>query len=124
MKQVIPGSISQVLVPVSKLSVANVRKAVSLLVIPSVPQLRLPHEGQCALDLVRDQLADDVSRVNVDGTDGHDLLTVAARQSAEQERDQVVELCDLFFVVVFDGGFVALFQLSEGDTNLQTETYF
>ncbi len=50
-------------------------------------KLRLPHEGERALDLVGDELADDVARVNVDGANRHDLLTVAARQRAEQQGD-------------------------------------
>ena len=48
-----------------------------MMIVRPVPELRLPHEGQGALDLARDELADDVSRVDVDGADGHDLLPVA-----------------------------------------------
>jgi hypothetical protein len=38
-------------VPVSELGVADVGEAVGLGVVPPVPELRLPHEGQRALDL-------------------------------------------------------------------------
>ena len=50
-------------------------------------QLRLPHEGQGALDLVGDQLADDVTGVDVDGADRHDLLPIPARQRSQQQGD-------------------------------------
>ena len=73
--------------PVSELGIADVGEAVGLLVVPPVPELRLPHEGQRALDLVGDELADDVSRVDVDGADGHDLLAVALGQGPEQQGD-------------------------------------
>ena len=82
-----PGRVAEVLVPVSELGIADVGKAVGLLVVPPVPELRLPHEGQRALDLVGDQLADDVSRVDVDGADGHDLLAVALGQGSQQQGD-------------------------------------
>ena len=72
-----PGRVSQVLVPVSELCVANVCVTVGPVVVPTMPELRLPHEGERALDLAGDQLADDVARVNVDGADRHDLLTIA-----------------------------------------------
>ena len=81
-------------------------------------ELRLPHEGQRALDLVRDEFYDDVSRVDVDGADGHDFLAVALGQGAQEEGDQVVELGNLLLVVVLDGVLVALLQLAEGDPNL------
>jgi hypothetical protein len=44
-----------------------------------MPELRLPHEGQGALDLAGDELADDVTRVHVDGADRHDLLSIACK---------------------------------------------
>ena len=72
-------SVSQVFVPISKFGVANVRVTVGPLVVPPMSKLRLPHEGERALDLVGDQLADDVAGVDVDGADRHDLLAVAAR---------------------------------------------
>ncbi len=73
--------------PVSELSIADVSKAIHLRVVPPMSKLRLPHEGERALDLVGDELADDVAGVNVDGADRHDLLAVAARQRAQQQGD-------------------------------------
>ena len=58
-----------------------------MMIVRPVPELGLPHEGQGALDLARDELADDVSRVDVDGADGHDLLTISLGQGAEQKGD-------------------------------------
>ena len=55
-----PGGVAEVLVPVLELGVADVGEAVELVLVPPVPQLGLPHEGQGRLDLVRDQLADNV----------------------------------------------------------------
>ena len=71
--------------PVSELSIADVSEAIHLRVVPPMSKLRLPHEGERALDLVGDELADDVARVDVDGANRHDLLTVAARQRTQQK---------------------------------------
>jgi len=71
------GSVAQVLVPVSELCVTDVGVTVHPVVVPPVSQLRLPHEGERALDLAGDHLAHDVAGVHVDGADGHDLLSVA-----------------------------------------------
>ena len=50
-------------------------------------KLRLPHEGQGTLNLVGDQLSNDVSGVDIDGTNCHDLLTIAACQGSQQQGD-------------------------------------
>ena len=73
--------------PVSELGIADVGEAIGLGVVPTVPQLWLPHEGQRALDLVGDELADNVSGVDINGADGHDLLTISLGQGAEQKGD-------------------------------------
>jgi len=82
-------------VRVSELRVADVGEAVLLLVIPAVSQLRQPRERLRVLDLLRDQLADHVAVVNLDRADGHDLLSIARRQFADQQHDECVQLRDL-----------------------------
>jgi len=77
---------------VSELCVADVGEAVLLLVIPAVSQLRQPRERLRVLHLLRDQLADHVAVVNLDRADGHDLLSIAGRQFADQQHDQGVQL--------------------------------
>ena len=46
--------------------------------------------------LLGDQLGHHVAGVDVDGTDGHDLLPVARRQLPQQHVDQGVQLGDLW----------------------------
>ena len=69
---------------VAELGVADIGKAVLLLVVPPMSELREPSEGLCILDLLRDQLPDHVSIVNLDRTDRHDLLSLARRQFSDE----------------------------------------
>ena len=59
-----------------------------LCIVPSVPELRLPHEGEDRLDLGGDQLAHNVAAVDVDRADCHDLLPMKHG-----------EMINLFFLV-------------------------
>ena len=57
----------------------------------------LGQPGKClrVVHLGRYHLGDDVSGVYVDGTDGHDLLTVARGEFADQHADQGIQLANL-----------------------------
>jgi len=83
-------------VRVSELGVADVGETVVLLVVPAMSQLRQPRERLRVLDLLRDQLADDVAVVHLDRADGHNLLSVAGRQLADQQHDHRVQLRYLY----------------------------
>ena len=60
-----------------ELCVANICEAILFLFVPSVPQLTLPLKGLRALHLRLHQFRHDVPRMDIDGTDGHDLLSLA-----------------------------------------------
>ena len=104
--------------PVPELGVANVGIAIPIPVVPTVPELGLPHEGQSRLDFVGDEFSNHVSGVHVDGANGHDLLPVPFGERAKKKGDQIVELSNLFLVIVLDGVLVALFKFAEGDADL------
>ena len=84
--------VAEVLVWVFELRVTDIGETVLLLVVPAMSKLRQPRERLRVLDLLRDQLADDVAVVHLDGTDRHDLLSVARRQLADQQHDERVQL--------------------------------
>lgn len=48
-----------------------------------LPQLTLPLEGVGILHFRRDEFCNDVSGVDVDGANGHDLLPIANRQVSQ-----------------------------------------
>lgn len=58
-------------------------------------QLRLPRELRRRLHLAADEPPDHVSRMDVDGADGHDLLALLSRQLPQQEGDERVQLLHL-----------------------------
>ena len=58
--------IAEILVCIAKLSIANVREAILLLLVPAMSQLALPHEVVHALAFARDQFGHHVTRVYVD----------------------------------------------------------
>ena len=74
--------VPKVLIRILELGIADVGKTVLLGLIPAVPQLAEPGEGLGILSLLLDQLAHHVTSVHIDGTDGHDLLTVATGEVA------------------------------------------
>ena len=53
-----------------------------------MPQLGLPQELTAVLRLLQDHLGDHVPRMHVNGANGHDLLSVAFGQIAQQHDDQ------------------------------------
>uniref|UniRef100_A0A1I8JGD9 CCHC-type domain-containing protein n=1 Tax=Macrostomum lignano TaxID=282301 RepID=A0A1I8JGD9_9PLAT len=116
--------VTQVLVSVAELRVADVGKAVALdsslfvLFIPTMAQLGQPGEGLRILYLLGNQFSYDISIVHVDGTDGHDFLSVLSRQLANQHLDQGVQLCDLLLVIVFQRVLVTLLKAGEGNVDL------
>ena len=81
------GRVAKILVRVPELRVADVGEAVADAVVPAVPELAEPQEGLRVLHFLLNQFGDHVSGVHVDGTDGHDLLTVAFWQLANQHAD-------------------------------------
>jgi hypothetical protein len=78
--------ISQILVPVPELGVADICEAIPLRLVPPqtsarcgvcaespVSKLGLPHEGERRLDLVQNHFAHNIPRVNIDCADCHHL---------------------------------------------------
>ena len=80
---------------VSELSIADVDEAVTLNVVPAMSQLTQPEERLRVVNLLRDQLRDDVTRVHINRTDRHDVLAVALRQFADEVMNESHELIDL-----------------------------
>ena len=80
---------------VAELGIADVGEAIFLLLIPAMAQLREPRERLRVLHLLRDELGDDIAVVHLNGTDGHDLLSVAFGELSNQLGDENVELGDL-----------------------------
>eukprot|EP00964_Phaeocystis_antarctica_P078965 scaffold49143_cov40-Phaeocystis_antarctica.AAC.2 len=87
--------VAHVLVRVTELGIADVDEAVLLLVVPAVLELRLPGEGERAVDLVVVELEHlvrvrvgvrlehNVARVHVDGDEGLDLDALLLGQVAQ-----------------------------------------
>lgn len=84
--------ISEIFVGILELSVADVCEAVFGFVVPSVSQLTEPLEGLGIIYLHSYHLGHHISGVDVDGTDGHDLLSISLAQVTHQEADQGVQL--------------------------------
>ena len=61
-------------------------------------------------NLLQDHLGHHVTSMHINGTDGHDVLTVSLGEVTQQHGDEVVELLDLLLVVVLEGVLVAFFQ--------------
>ena len=80
---------------VTELSITNVSKAVPQVVIPSVTELRQPSKGLRAVYLGGNDFTDYVTSVHVNGTDGHDLLTITRCQFANQHGNQSIQLTNL-----------------------------
>ena len=80
---------------VFELSITDIDEAVVLHVVPPMPQLTQPQKRLCIVHLLSNQLADDVSRVHINGTDRHDLLTVTFRQFADKMVDEGTQLVNL-----------------------------
>lgn len=57
--------------------------------------------------------------MDVDGTDGHDLLPVARSELANQHGDEGVELGHLFLVALLHGVVIALLQTGESHANIR-----
>lgn len=110
--------VPQVLVRVAELSVTNVGIAVLVVVVPPVSELRQPGEGLRAVHLGGNQFAHHVTSMHINGTDGHDLLSISRGQLTQQQSNQVVQLLHLLFVVVFQSIFVPFLQPSKGNVDL------
>ena len=68
--------------------------------------------------LLVDEFGDDISGMNVDGTDRHDLLSVSLAELPDQHGDEGVELRHLLLEVVLERVLVPLLQASERDVHL------
>jgi len=110
--------ITQVLVRVQELGVANVDIGVAVDIAPACAQLRLPRKGTSRIGLHQNHFEHDITSVHVNGTNGHNLLTIALWQVAEQKGDEIVELSNLLLRVVLHRALVAFFQPRENDANL------
>lgn len=70
-------------------------------------------------DLLLDHLGHHITGVDVDGADGHHLLSVPWSQLTNQHGDEGVELGHLFPEGVLQGVVVALLQLREGHVHVK-----
>lgn len=69
--------------------------------------------------LLSDHLGHDVSGMDIDGADSHDLLPITRCKLANQHWDKCVELGDLFFVVLLHGVVVALLQTCKSHSDVR-----
>lgn len=60
--------------------------------------------------LLSDDLGHHIPGVDVDGADGHDLLTVPWRELANKQGDECIELAHLLLVVLLHGILIALLE--------------
>ena len=93
------------------LIVPNVRKY--KITIHIFLEIKFPKSSDFVRYTVFDQVTHHVSVVNVNGTDGTDLLTVPLGKVSNQQVDQGNELCGLFLVVVLQRVLVTFFQPAE-----------
>lgn len=84
----------------------------TVLVVP-VPELGLPSKRIGGVHLLGNEFRHDISRVNIDGTNGHNLLTFLPRKLTEQQRNQAVQLLHLLFIIIPQCVLVPLFKLRE-----------
>ena len=89
--------ISEELVIVSKVGIANVDKTVVFVdVVPSQAELRLPAEAHGVIGLFSDQLGDDITSVHIECTNSHNHLTIELVQVTLKRSDSsqdLVETC-------------------------------
>lgn len=64
-----------------------------------MPELRLPLECGGSFNFHHNHLGDHVSRVDVYGADGHDLLPIAHREVSQQQSNQSVQLAYLIITI-------------------------
>lgn len=69
--------------------------------------------------LLSDHLGHDVSGMDIDGADSHDLLPITRCKLANQHWDESVELGDLFFVVLLHGVVIALLQTCKSHSDVR-----
>ena len=79
--------IAEILVRVTKLSIANVREAILLLLVPSMSQLALPHEIVDALAFARDQFSHHVTRVYIDLANEKSFLNLFVDDRSREKVD-------------------------------------
>ena len=58
-------------------------------------ELRKPKKGLGTVYLLQDKLLHYISSMDIDGTDGHDLLSIALGQVPKEVGDERVQLRDL-----------------------------
>lgn len=65
-----------------------------------VSQLAEPDEGLRIFNLLCNHLLNNISGMHIDGTDGHDSLSVSFWEITKEKVDESIELIDLLLVVV------------------------
>ncbi len=80
---------------VSELSVTDISEAVLLVIVPSVSELGQPGERLRIVHFVCDQLGNNITRVHVNSTDCHNLLSVTMGQITKQHGNQGIQLVHL-----------------------------
>ena len=109
--------------PVSKLCIANVGKTITLCFVPSMSQLGLPAECKCRFNLILNHLADYIPWMHINSANSHNFLALTVRQWSQEKSDEVVQLGNLFLVIVFEGIFITLFKPGKGRTHLRSPPY-
>ena len=66
----------------------------NLFMLP-VSELREPKEGLCIIHLLGDELLNYISSMDINSTDGHDLLSITFGQVSKKMGDEGIELRDL-----------------------------
>ena len=69
-------------------------------------------------NLLVDEFGDDISGVHVNGTDGHDFLSVSLTELPDQHGDECVQLSHLLLEVILQCVLISLLQTTKRDTNL------
>ena len=87
--------VAQVLVRVAELGVTDVSKTVVLALVPAMAQLGQPGKALSVLYFGTDEFGHYITGVHINGTDGHNLLTITLRQLTNQHLDERIQLLDL-----------------------------
>ena len=90
-------SVSKVFIRVFELSIANICKAFSLVIVPSMTQLTQPKESLSVFNLLWYQFGDYISSMYINCANGHDLLPVSRWKISNQHVDQGCQLLDLMW---------------------------
>lgn len=79
-----------------------------------------PCHQENIVHLLSDHLRYDVSGMDIDGADGHDLLTITVCELSDQQGDEGVKLGYLFPIVLLKGIIIALINAGKGHIDIRS----